>query len=162
MRWPGVAVGPRRPVTADTRGCALTIARMVSFASAFCSALLLALSAAPAVAQPADAPPRLAPGPAAAPVRDAGRDPARETARANAVGPIVEDEAVDDLPAARITSPEARIEQRRQGNRVVDITVTPAGSTRSYTIVNREGQRPANVQELSSGLSTPRFFKLEF
>ena len=135
---------------------------MVSFVSACCSALLLALSAAPAVAQPADLPPRLAPGPAALPARDAGRDAARETARTNAVGPIVEDEAVDDLPAARITSPEARIEQRRQGNRVVDITVTPAGSTRSYTIINREGQRPLSVQDLSAGLSTPRFFRLDF
>jgi hypothetical protein len=135
---------------------------MASFASACCCALLLALSAAPAVAQPADAPPRLAPGPAVAPARDAGREAAREPARANAVGPIVEDEAVDDLPAARITSPEARIEQRRQGNRVVDITVTPAGSTRSYVIINREGQRPLSVQDLSAGLSTPRFFRLDF
>jgi len=74
-----------------------------------------------------------------------------------------DDEAsrADVAPARRI-SPEARIEQRRQGNRVVEVTVTPAGSTRSYTIVNREGQRPLSVQDLSSGLSTPRFLKFDF
>lgn len=139
--------------------------------------LLASLPLASAVAQPADAPPRLVPGtPAAAPtvpvpaLRDATPAPSRATVPtapiaptgAPALGPIIEDEALEDLPPARITSPEARIEQRRQGNRVVEMTVTPAGSTRSYTIVNREGQRPLSVQELSSGLSTPRFFRLDF
>ncbi|MCU0950920.1 MAG: hypothetical protein MUC68_07605 [Burkholderiaceae bacterium] len=101
--------------------------------------LLASLPLASAVAQPADAPPRLVPGtPAAAPtvpvpvpLRDATPAPSRATVPtaptapiaptaptgAPALGPIIEDEALEDLPPARITSPEARIEQRRQGNR---------------------------------------------
>ena len=66
------------------------------------------------------------------------------------------------LPPAKITSPETRIEQRRQGNRVVEIVVTPAGSTRSYVIQNREGMRPLSPDELSAGLSTPRFLRFDF
>lgn len=76
--------------------------------------------------------------------------------------PIVEDAAIADLPPARKTTPETRIDQRRVGNRVVEIMVTPAGTTRSYTLQNREGQRPLSVHELSSGLSVPSFFKLDF
>ena len=60
------------------------------------------------------------------------------------------------------TEREARIEQRRQHGHVVEIVVTPAGRAYSYTIENREGQRPLSPQELSSGLSTPRFLKFEF
>ncbi len=77
-------------------------------------------------------------------------------------GPIIEDEALADLAPARPAVPQTRIEQRRQGNRIVELTVTPAGSNRSYLIVNREGQRPLSVQELSAGLSTPRFIKFDF
>lgn len=90
------------------------------------------------------------------------RSPAPSTPAVEGIGPIIEAEGVADLPPARELTPHTRIEQRRQGNRVVEITVTPAGATRSYTIVNREGQRPNSVQELSSGLSTPRFLKFEF
>ena len=118
-------------------------------------ALLLLAAAVPGRAQPLDAPPPL---PAAA----AGPSGPAPAAKAGSVGPIIEDAALADLPPARPTSPETRIEQRRQGNRIVELTVTPAGSTRSYTIVNREGQRPLSVQELSAGLSTPRFFKIDF
>jgi hypothetical protein len=112
---------------------------------------LLGASGMPALAQALEAPPPL-PAPASA------TSPKTEPSQ-----PSVEVlEELPELAPARKPSPETRIEQRRAGNRVVEVTVTPAGSTRSYTIVNREGQRPANVQELSSGLSTPRFFKFEF
>lgn len=100
------------------------------------------LSAPPPM--PENAPPQVAP-PASAPAKA-----------------LPETEEPADLPPAHKTAPDTRIEQRRQGNRIVEITVTPAGGSRSYTIVNREGQRPLSVQELSSGLSTPRFFKLDF
>lgn len=69
---------------------------------------------------------------------------------------------LEELPPAQTVNPQTRIEQRRSGNRIVEVTVTPAGSKHSYTIVNREGQRPATVQDLSAGLSTPRFFKFDF
>jgi hypothetical protein len=72
------------------------------------------------------------------------------------------DFVLEDLAPVRPTRSETRIEQRRAGNRIVELTVTPAGSTRSYTMVNREGQRPTNPQDLSSGLSTPRFLKFDF
>jgi hypothetical protein len=66
------------------------------------------------------------------------------------------------LPPAHPTAPETRIEQIRQGNRIVEIVVTPKGSTSSYVIVNREGKLPLTTQELSSGLSTPRFLRFDF
>jgi hypothetical protein len=122
---------------------------------------LLSLGCGAALAQPA--PPALtsepltAPPPLAAPAT-ATSPAAPATARTEAA-----DEATPaDLPPARRAAPETKIEQRRSGNRVVEVVVTPAGSTRSYTIVNREGQRPTGVQDLSSGLSTPRFFQFEF
>jgi hypothetical protein len=121
------------------------------------AALLLAMTAA-VQAQPQDAPPRLAPG-------TAQSSPARPESAPTPVpptGPIIEDEALADLAPTRPASPQTRIEQRRQGNRIVELTVTPAGSNRSYLIVNREGQRPLSVQELSAGLSTPRFIKFDF
>lgn len=135
------------------------------------TACAFALLAAGVHAQPLEAPPPLpskapasAPA-AAAPARpDSTRPdlPRPNPVNAEKIGPITEDEALADLPPARITSPETRIEQRRQGNRIVELTVTPAGSTRSYTIVNREGQRPLGADELSAGLSTPRFLKFDF
>jgi hypothetical protein len=68
----------------------------------------------------------------------------------------------DQLPPARVISPETKIEQRRRANRVVEVTVTPAGSTSSYVMINREGARTLSQQELSAGLSVPRFLRLEF
>jgi hypothetical protein len=133
------------------------------------TACALALVAAGVRAQPLDAPPPLpSKAPAsepAAPARPGAPRPdlpQPNPAKAEKIGPITEDEALADLPPARLTAPETRIEQRRQGNRIVELTVTPAGSTRSYTIVNREGQRPLGADELSAGLSTPRFLKFDF
>lgn len=116
--------------------------------------LLLAAVAVGAQAQPADLPPRLDRSEAAKPLPAAAAVPVPAAAD--------DEELLPDLPPAHPTSPETRIAQRRQGNRVVEVTVIPAGSTRSYSIVNREGQRPLSVQDLSAGLSTPRFFKLDF
>jgi hypothetical protein len=45
---------------------------------------------------------------------------------------------------------------------VTEITVTPANSTRSYTMFNREGRMPLGTTDLSSGLSVPQFFRFEF
>lgn len=86
----------------------------------------------------------------------AGRRPAPAT---TATGEPPDDEL---LPPAHPTAPETRIEQIRQGNRIVEIVVTPKGSTSSYVIVNREGKLPLTTQELSSGLSTPRFLRFDF
>jgi outer membrane receptor protein involved in Fe transport len=156
-------------IRADSPARGHTIARM-NASIRLAASLALLLPPLAVLAQP-DAPPRLPPGTSTAPVaapraeppaavlRDAKPAPAKAD---STVGPIVEDEALADLPAARTSVPEARIEQRRQGNRVVELTVTPAGSTRSYVIVNREGQRPLSVQELSAGLSTPRFLRFDF
>jgi hypothetical protein len=123
--------------------------------SAVTLALLLAHAAPLAHAQPADLPPPL---PAAA--GEVSRSPVPSQPALPAPGS--EDAAMAELPPARKTTPETRIDQRRVGNRVVEVTVTPAGSTRSYTVQNREGQRPLSVHELSSGLSVPTFFKLDF
>lgn len=106
-------------------------------------------------AQPADLPPPL-------PASDADASRARPLVAPTLAVPVADDASMADLPPARKIAPETRIDQRRVGNRVVEITVTPAGSTRSYTVLNREGQRPLSVHELSSGLSVPNFFKLDF
>jgi hypothetical protein len=128
--------------------------RLVPAASLLCA---LAGAGTGALAQPLVAPPPL-PAPATATSPAPRPDAAAAANKPDAAAP----DELPDLPPARKPAPETRIEQKRVGNRVAEVIVTPAGSTRSYTIVNREGQRPANVQDLSSGLSTPRFFKFEF
>ena len=95
------------------------------------------------------------------------RLPEAERAKQDATGtsssaPLTEPADDDLLPPARQAAPETRIEQKRQGNRVIEIVVTPQGSTSSYVIVNREGRPPLTTQELSSGLSTPRFLRFDF
>jgi hypothetical protein len=130
-------------------------------------ALAALLLAAVADAQPRELPPpRLPAGqtqeaPAA---RQAIGQPESERAapRAHEAEPLAEPAAEEQLPPAVQTSPEARIEQRRRANRVVEVIVTPAGSARSYVIVNREGARPLSQQELAAGLSVPRFLRLDF
>ncbi len=116
--------------------------------ASFAAAAALALAALPARAQSAlDRPPPMA---------------RESTAPQTAAAQVDEATAAEAPASATKAAPETRIEQRRQGNRIVEVTVTPAGSTRSYVIVNREGQRPTSPQDLSSGLSTPRFFRLDF
>lgn len=141
-------------------------------------ALASSLCSAAAIAQaPLDTPPPLpaatppsklpaTPAPASGPRRPLAQLPEAERAKQDAAVPSPEatTEPPDSelLPPARHTSPETRIEQIRQGNRVVEIIVTPQGSTSSYVIVNREGRPPLTTQELSSGLSTPRFLRFDF
>ncbi len=110
---------------------------------------------------------------AAAPQSAAGRPPA---AAAEALRPAVETglnaatasaelgapSSLEQLPPAHPIAPETRIEQIRQGNRVAEIRVTPAGSSRSYVIVAREPSRQHSLQDSGTGLSTPRFVRIEF
>jgi hypothetical protein len=131
-------------------------------------------STATCAQKPLDAPPPLpaATPAAAAPAkpgssrRTVARLPEAERVKEGvpAPTPAATTEPGDDelLPPARQAAPETRIEQKRQGNRVVEIIVTPQGSTNSYVIVNREGRPPLTTQELSSGLSTPRFLRFDF
>lgn len=130
--------------------------------------LAAALASGAATGAPLDAPPPL-PAEQRAAARDArprpvirlpdGEGPASPAAQQAPLAEPADDELL--APARNVTK-EARIEQRRQGNRVVEIVVTPAGSTTSYVIVNREGRPPLSNQELSSGLSLPRFLRFEF
>jgi len=127
-----------------------------------------------AAQRPLDAPPPLPAATSATPApaqpgtarRTVARLPEAERAKQDA--PALEaaptTEPADDalLPPARKAASETRIEQKRQGNRIVEIIVTPQGSTNSYVIVNREGRPPLTTQELSSGLSTPRFLRFDF
>ncbi len=145
----------------------LPLLRFVSMAVAAASAAAVA-DAQPG--RPLDAPPRLpsaadAIAPAApTPPRAVIRLPESERTPQRARGdePLAEPAPEEQLPPARPTAPEARIEQRRRANRVVEVIVTPAHSTTSYVIVNREGARPLSPQELSAGLSVPRFLRLDF
>lgn len=133
-------------------------------------ALAAAASAAQAqVGTTLDAPPRLPPAatqpaPAAGGPRIVIRLPERERApaREHDDEPLAEPAPQAQWPAARQISADVRIEQRRRANRVVEVIVTPAGSTTSYVIVNREGARPLSPHELSAGLSVPGFLRLEF
>jgi hypothetical protein len=106
-----------------------------------------------AAAQPLDRPPVLKDAAPRIEAKDA--DPA-------AAAPLTEPDDAHLLPPKSEVQREVRFEQRRQGARVSEIVVTPAGRTYSYTIQNREGQRPLFIQDLASGLSTPRFLKFEF
>jgi len=55
-----------------------------------------------------------------------------------------------------------RIEQFRTSNRVREVVVTPAGTSRSYSMTNREGQQPFGTTQMAPGLSVPNFFRFEF
>jgi hypothetical protein len=60
------------------------------------------------------------------------------------------------------TLPWPLIEQVRRGNRIGEVRVTtPRGEPRFY-LENREGRTPLSTQDLSAGLSTQNFFRLEF
>jgi hypothetical protein len=85
--------------------------------------------------------------------------------RAAAPGTAQPDEAPTEFPeptAARRPADQTRIEQTRRGNRIVEVHVTPAGTTYSYTMINRDASRPASPQEPYAGLSAPRFLKFDF
>jgi hypothetical protein len=171
------AVLPRQPssvnncfISSPKRriNCVKTPVLILALASSLCSAAALAQA-------PLDAPPPLpaatppskvpaTPAPTSGPRRPLAQLPEAERAKQDAAVPSPEatTEPLDSelLPPAR--AQETRIEQIRQGNRVVEIIVTPQGATSSYVIVNREGRPPLTTQELSSGLSTPRFLRFDF
>lgn len=133
------------------------------------SVALLALTLAAAQAQlyqPLAAPPQLPAADAshAHKQRQVIRLPESERApqRAREDEPLTEPAPEELLAPAVQTFAEVRIEQRRQANRVVEVIVTPAGSTASYVIRNREGARTLSQQELTAGLSVPRLLRLEF
>lgn len=67
-----------------------------------------------------------------------------------------------DPAAVPLPRRETRVEQVREGNRVVEVIVTPALTNRSYFMFNREGQRPLSPGGDRPSLSTPQFFKFEF
>ena len=88
-----------------------------------------------------------------------------------AVKPASVEEALQPTPAgdpdnAKIerddTSNTTRIEQFRTSNRITEVVVTPAGSTHSYTMMNREGKQPLGTTQMNPGLSVPNFFRFEF
>ena len=84
-----------------------------------------------------------------------------------AVKPASVEEALQPTPDdARVerddVSNTTRIEQLRTSNRVSEVIVTPAGTTRSYTMTNREGKQPFGTTQMTPGLSVPNFFRFEF
>ena len=88
-----------------------------------------------------------------------------------AVKPASVEEALQPKPAgdpdnAKIerddSSNTTRIEQFRTSNRITEVVVTPAGTSRSYSMTNREGRQPLGTTQMSPGLSVPNFFKFEF
>ena len=90
---------------------------------------------------------------------------------AKAVKPASVEEALQPRPAgdpdnAKIerddSSNTTRIEQYRTSNRIREVVVTPAGSSRSYSMTNNEGRQPLGTTQMSPGLSVPSFFKFEF
>ena len=88
-----------------------------------------------------------------------------------AVKPASVEDALQPRPAgdpdnARIerddSSSTTRIEQFRTSNRISEVVVTPAGSSRSYSMTNREGKQPFGTTQMTPGLSVPNFFRFEF
>ena len=88
-----------------------------------------------------------------------------------AVKPASIEEALQPKPAgdpdnAKIerddVSNTTRIEQFRTSNRITEVIVTPAGSTHSYSMMNREGKQPLGTTQMNPGLSVPNFFRFEF
>ena len=84
-----------------------------------------------------------------------------------AVKPASIEEALQPTPEdAKIerddTSNTTRIEQFRTSNRITEVVVTPAGSTHSYSMMNREGRQPLGTTQMNPGLSVPNFFRFEF
>lgn len=75
-----------------------------------------------------------------------------------ALQPKPEDTAIERDDSANST----RIEQFRTSNRISEVIVTPAGTSRSYTMTNREGRQPFGTTQMAPGLSVPNFFRLEF
>ncbi len=85
----------------------------------------------------------------------------------SAVKPASVEEALQPTPEdAKVerddTGNNTRIEQHRTSNRISEVVVTPAGSSHSYTMTNREGRQPFGTTQMTPGLSVPNFFRFEF
>jgi hypothetical protein len=94
-----------------------------------------------------------------------------EARELEAVKPASVEEALQPKPAddpdnakteREDISNTTRIEQFRTSNRITEVVVTPAGSTHSYTMMNREGRQPLGTTQMNPGLSVPNFFRFEF
>jgi hypothetical protein len=143
----------------------------VSFARTCRAAALAAFAAALAVpyAVSAEGPPPPAidappPPPAAPSASDAAASPPAPAAGAPRTD-VAADAAAqpDQKEKPRIVAqPDVRFEEHRRGRHLVEIVVTPAHTTYSYTILNLEGQPPRSVLETSPGLSVPRFWRFDF
>lgn len=57
---------------------------------------------------------------------------------------------------------QARMEQIRSSNRISEVIVTPAFSSHSFVMTNREGRQPLTQTDMGGGLSVPKFFRWEF
>ncbi|HUN91098.1 MAG TPA: hypothetical protein VMU33_03510 [Burkholderiaceae bacterium] len=120
--------------------------------------ILSVAAAAALLGQPAAA--QTTPAPDAAAVPPA---PSVPSPRAAAGSPIDDVPTTEPMAPARRTSPEPKVEQLRDVNRHVSaVDVVPAGSTIHYTLQNREGQRPLSPLSTAPGLSTQRFFRVDF
>ena len=146
-------------------------------------AVLLAWSSMASAQAPAPPPPQL---PAAAdtkaakpastkPRRSIELSPTERQAiderESKAVKPASVEDALQPKPAGdpdnvRVerddSSNTTRIEQFRTSNRISEVVVTPAGSSRSYSMTNNEGRQPLGTTQMNPGLSVPNFFKFEF
>jgi len=155
----------------DVKSLASIIVATVGLFVCGCAFAQRSLDAPPPLPPSTPASPQATPA-ATAPQKDTAnrhtvaRLPEADRASQDAAAPVPQatTEPPDDqlLPPAKHVAPATRIEQVRQGNRVVEIIVTPQGATSSYVIINREGRPPLSTQELSSGLSTPRFLRFDF
>jgi hypothetical protein len=76
----------------------------------------------------------------------------------DALQPKPEDAKIERDDSSHVT----RIEQYRTSNRISEVVVTPAGTSRSYSMTNREGKQPFGTTEMTPGLSVPNFFRFEF
>ncbi len=90
-----------------------------------------------------------------------------DTRELKAVKPASVEESLQPTPEdAKIERDEnfnkTRIEQTRTSNRISEVIVTPGGTSRSYTMTNREGREPFGTTQMAPGLSVPSFFRFEF
>jgi len=79
-----------------------------------------------------------------------------------ALQPTPEDAKIERDEGSNTGGNTTRIEQYRTSNRVSEVIVTPAGSSRSYSMINREGKQPFGTTQMTPGLSVPNFFRFEF
>lgn len=118
-------------------------------------------SPAKPVAAPAARERRVIVAPEPAPEPAAPAAPAKPATSGGVVQWHGEPSADEQLPPASGAPNETRIEQRRQANRIVEVIVTPAGSTHSYIMLNQEGQRPRSFADIGGpSLSLPQFLRI--